>query len=328
MPPAKPKSATDGYTKTPRKDAKGRVIWKSKAGADRVRCKSTSGPAAGKLVWRKPATQKPKPAAAAKRRGKTTATAKGGGDFDYDAFTKNPFASVPQEALAAVDPAKLEHIKTQFGRLAAMAKAVNLHKTRNGIDLTNKLKQMIPMLGSDFKVKATPDARPDFWRYGGGGSGFPDDIPRTPSDVISRMWRLAVSDDADADMAVTGAGAWGSKQMTGISANDVTVLQVKRPKFQLMAYASRFGRSTLRGAWELLCILFFILLGFITSVATIPTSNGALRAPDNWSDGSQAAFEISQLPLVVLTCPLRILLAAGCTEEQEFSFINPPPQQW
>ena len=52
----KAKSATAGYTKTARKDAKGRVVWKSKSGEDRVRSKSTSGASAGKLTWRKPAS--------------------------------------------------------------------------------------------------------------------------------------------------------------------------------------------------------------------------------------------------------------------------------
>jgi hypothetical protein len=59
---AKPKSATKiaayakaGYTKTARKDAKGRVVYTSKSGEDKVRCKVTSGANAGKLTWRKAA---------------------------------------------------------------------------------------------------------------------------------------------------------------------------------------------------------------------------------------------------------------------------------
>ena len=73
-PKPKPKSATAGYTKTARKDAKGRVVWKSKSGEDRVRSKSTSGASAGKLTWRKPAS-----AAAASKPKTKTKTKRGGG---------------------------------------------------------------------------------------------------------------------------------------------------------------------------------------------------------------------------------------------------------
>ena len=39
------------YTKTLRKDVKGRVIYQSAKGADKVRCKDA---ATGKMVWKKP----------------------------------------------------------------------------------------------------------------------------------------------------------------------------------------------------------------------------------------------------------------------------------
>jgi hypothetical protein len=56
------KSATTGYTKTARKDTKGRIIYKNGKGEDKVRCRSVSGANIGKLTWRKPsnkATAKP-----------------------------------------------------------------------------------------------------------------------------------------------------------------------------------------------------------------------------------------------------------------------------
>ena len=63
MPP-KPRSATAGYTKTSRKDAKGRIIYKNdKTGEDKVRCKTAkgaNGANAGKMGWRKVAPPKPK----------------------------------------------------------------------------------------------------------------------------------------------------------------------------------------------------------------------------------------------------------------------------
>ena len=46
-------SATAGYIKTGRKDGKGRVIYTSEKGEDKVRCKSKS---TGKIVWRKVTT--------------------------------------------------------------------------------------------------------------------------------------------------------------------------------------------------------------------------------------------------------------------------------
>ena len=54
--PKSAKSSIAGYTKTARKDAKGRVIYKDCKGEDKVRCKATSGANAGKLTWRKAAS--------------------------------------------------------------------------------------------------------------------------------------------------------------------------------------------------------------------------------------------------------------------------------
>ena len=93
--PKSAKSSIAGYTKTARKDAKGRVIYKDGKGEDKVRCKTVSGVGVCKMTWRKPST--------------TTQRKQKGGDFRHE-----------EDRVRVTPPETLKNILTEaFNKLDA-----------------------------------------------------------------------------------------------------------------------------------------------------------------------------------------------------------------
>ena len=256
MPPKTAKSATEGYAKTTRTDAAGRIIWKSKAGADRVRCKSTSGPAAGKLVWRKPAAQKPKPAAAKRR---------GGGPHD-------PLASVPQIMLDAVDLRTLENLRVQASKVMDLTERFKLGESRNGIVLIQKVGEMLNSVRNSAASTA-----PIVTRRGGGSKE--DDML---SELIREIGKLDENgDETQLDgflEEISGGGSTMSKRGEDEESPPVDSLQVTISMFDEniirrnmpIDVRNKFGRSTLQALWTALCFLIYFLMAVGVLAGILP----------------------------------------------------------
>ena len=172
MPPpkSKPRSATAGYTKTTRTDAKGRIIWKSKSGDDKVRCKSTSGANVGKMTWRKPVT---KPAGAKGKAAPRKRKVGGYEDFNkreeinnYNNFKDDPTNYAAFALGIDVKPEQVEGGNAVFNLFTYAMQKLKDDST-SGKDF---LVRLLGMLDIDVSTvaKAQVDKTPTRWKDGGG----------------------------------------------------------------------------------------------------------------------------------------------------------------